>query len=407
MRSHQAIALVCGVLLIAGLAAQDKKPVVTERPCLFYIFVPAMAHLEIEGYVTRSRGEIRFFESPPVPTGKTYSYTVRAIYGGIVVTRTLEVSPDAIAQLDLRPDFGIKVPAPTEPPTKPKPKEPEKTKAKPVELKPPVKKPDEKKDKPTSPPSFTMTGLRDVLLPLNGAATVRLGVKRTNFDGVIYLDFKGLPKGVTANQNTIPAGADALDVTFRADQDAPVGKYLVTVRAHAAQLEQVAKMTMVVVEELRAKPLIQAQPQTPAAPPPKQETPKAPAPSQPSKAPGQPSKTEAKPRPASTSSGELIHPLGYLKVSGPDLVTLSPGETTKLLLHVTRQHISGPIRLHWSAIPSSVVAPAATLAENEEQVVLTLTAQSDAAPIDYLAKLVVSAAGGAIRLEKPIRIEIR
>ncbi|MDW8222773.1 MAG: hypothetical protein RMJ82_07480 [Gemmatales bacterium] len=385
MRCSEIIALIGGILLATGLAGQDKKPVKDEEPCLFTILLPAAAHLEIEGYPVKSRGEVRLFESPAMPRGKTYVYTVRAMHDGIVVTRTIEVSPDKHATLDLRPDFGMKVPLPVEP--SPKPKVPEKTPSEPVEPKPAEKKPEPepKPSKPEIPPQFSLTGLRDLLVPINGTSTLRLGVTRKNLQSMIHLEFAGLPKGVSVNQTTIPAGANALDLTFRAASDASPGKYLVKLRAHALGVQEFAQFSVTVVEQLKVQPIIPAKPQPAESPPTKPESPAS----------------------GSSSPADISHPLGFLKLSGPNVVILSPGQPAKLLFRVSRQRIGGPVHFHWTSLPANVNAPAATLKDEENEAILVVTPSADAAPIVYNAQLTVSAAGGAVRLEIPVRMEIR
>ncbi|GBD36526.1 hypothetical protein HRbin36_01651 [bacterium HR36] len=384
MRTSSLLALLSAVCLAPVLAAQDKKPAASERPCVFTVLVPPTAHLEVEGYPTKSRGEIRLFESPPMPSGKTYVYTIRAIHGGIVVTRTLEVSPDKPAELDLRPDFGIQVPA--TPKATPKPKTPETVEPKPP-VQPSTKPPEQKPSKPAAPPSFTLGGIRDVMLAAGGTATVRLTVERKNLDGLIQLTFANLPRGVTVNQSTIPAGANSIDLIFRAAPGIPGGKHPVTLKAQAVGAQQTAKFSIIVVEELSAKPIIpaKAKPVSPA-----------------------PSKSDPPAKPTGvTPSSEITHSLGFLQVSGPQLVTLAPGHSAKLLFRVVRQNVRGPVHFQWTLLPKGVNAPSASLKETDDQVVLSLSAAADAAPVAYEAVLEVATAGGAIRLEIPIRLEIR
>lgn len=378
MKRLVCVAVCCLVGSVAAPLAQDKKET-SQRPCVFTILVPAAAQVEIEGYPTKSRGEIRLFESPPMPPGRTYVYTVRAIFGGIVVTRTLEVSPDKPAELDLRPDFGIPVPAakPTTPPKvldekTPKPKEPSK-----------------KPETSPAPSSFALSGVRDLILPMGGTTTLRLSVERKNLDGIIHLQLAGLPKGVSVSQLTIPAGARALDLLVRASPDTPPGKYSVRLQASAAGIQQEVKFSITVVEEIGVKPILPANPK----------------PSSPATPQDQPPKKA--PLSGSGAGPRHVHPFGFLSVSVPEFVSLAPGQTAKVSLTVERQSFSGPVHLTWLQVPANVHAPSATLKETENSTFLTVTAASDAAPITYNGRLQVAAVGGAIRLEIPIRIEIR
>jgi hypothetical protein len=382
MRRHATFCLAALITLTALGLAQDKKP--QERPCVFTVLLPANARLEIEGYVARSRGEIRLFESPPVPVGRTYTYTLRAIHGGIVVTRTVEVSPDKQVEIDLRPDFGIRVPVP--PPAKPdkKPEEPEKV------TKPPQKEtqPKPTTEKPAPVGSFSVSGFRDVILTAGGTVSLRITVQREHLDSLISLEFSGLPKGITVSQTTIPAGANHLDLMIRADSSINPGKYLITVHAQAAGVQRSSKFHVLVVEEIKAKP---------ALPPVSKPEQKAPP----------PTKAEPNANPAPVEQSTIKHPFSFLTVSGPKSVTLSPGQTAVITLKITRNQVGGLVHLRWLDLPSYFSAPAITLKEGDDSAPVSLSVPADAAPISREFRLQISTAGEAVRLEFPIRIEIR
>jgi uncharacterized protein (TIGR03000 family) len=77
-----------GLLLLLGpraLPAQEpgkpppenKAPQTEKKPGTLKVFVPPFAELEIEGYKTRSTGEVRTFATPPLEPGKKYTYTLK------------------------------------------------------------------------------------------------------------------------------------------------------------------------------------------------------------------------------------------------------------------------------------------------------------------------------------------
>jgi uncharacterized protein (TIGR03000 family) len=91
---------ILGVLmcaLVAGLAhGQDQKPI------SFEVRLPSGATLYIDDYKTTSTGEVRRFETPPLATGKTYSYTLKCIHEGKEVVKKIQVSHEGPASFDLR-----------------------------------------------------------------------------------------------------------------------------------------------------------------------------------------------------------------------------------------------------------------------------------------------------------------
>jgi uncharacterized protein (TIGR03000 family) len=56
-------------------------------------YLPEDAALWVEGVQTRSEGRTRYFESPPLPPGKTFRYAVKAVWreDGRWVSQTREV----------------------------------------------------------------------------------------------------------------------------------------------------------------------------------------------------------------------------------------------------------------------------------------------------------------------------
>jgi uncharacterized protein (TIGR02246 family) len=67
--------------------------------------LPADAILEIDGYRTQSRGQVRTFRTPPLAVGREYSYTLKATSQGKEVSRKIDIAHGADNSFDLRPDF--------------------------------------------------------------------------------------------------------------------------------------------------------------------------------------------------------------------------------------------------------------------------------------------------------------
>jgi len=65
----------------------------------------ADAVLEIDGYKTESTGALRTFQTPPLPAGKEYSYTLKATSRGKEVTRKIDIAHGADNSFDLRAEF--------------------------------------------------------------------------------------------------------------------------------------------------------------------------------------------------------------------------------------------------------------------------------------------------------------
>jgi len=103
------LAVACGVLPVSPAAAQQMRPI------FFEVKLPAGATLEIDGYLTKSTGDSRSFETPPVATGRSYAYAIKAVLGDRQVTKKIVLRPEERAVFDLRPDFAAAARATPEP----------------------------------------------------------------------------------------------------------------------------------------------------------------------------------------------------------------------------------------------------------------------------------------------------
>jgi uncharacterized protein (TIGR03000 family) len=62
--------------LVPGQAGEQKKAIV------FTIRLPANAVLQIDDDKTKETGEVRSFQTPPLPVGEHFTYTLKATYQG-------------------------------------------------------------------------------------------------------------------------------------------------------------------------------------------------------------------------------------------------------------------------------------------------------------------------------------
>src|SRR5207245_4127822 len=80
----------------------------TRKPAKIRVMVPADAQVAFDGYKTGQTGEIRFFESPPLPGGQKFKYTVKASWKAqgkdVVKEKELLVQAGIETSVDLRPD---------------------------------------------------------------------------------------------------------------------------------------------------------------------------------------------------------------------------------------------------------------------------------------------------------------
>jgi arylsulfatase len=93
-----------GQLLAQGESSSGAKPD-AEEVISFVVRLPADAILEIDGDETRSTGEERHFETPPLRVGGRYHYTLKATSQGREVTRRIKLRHGGENSIDLRPAF--------------------------------------------------------------------------------------------------------------------------------------------------------------------------------------------------------------------------------------------------------------------------------------------------------------
>jgi uncharacterized protein (TIGR03000 family) len=99
---------------MAVVSAPDSAP--GPRPCTLTIQVPVGATLTVNGVRTEQMTAVRYFESPPLPAGKTFYYTFEATYtknGEAVQKRKpVEVKAGATVVVDLTQAETVSQPKP-------------------------------------------------------------------------------------------------------------------------------------------------------------------------------------------------------------------------------------------------------------------------------------------------------
>jgi uncharacterized protein (TIGR02246 family) len=87
----------------AGIGPQETSA--SGEAIVVTVRLPADAVLEIDGYRTESRGQVRTFRTPALAVGREYSYTLKATSQGREASRKIDIAHGADNSFDLRPDF--------------------------------------------------------------------------------------------------------------------------------------------------------------------------------------------------------------------------------------------------------------------------------------------------------------
>ena len=104
--------LILFLVVWAGLAwlvcsARGQDPQSDSRPAYLKVYLPASAHLLVDGTSTRQSGELRRFESPPLTGGKRYVYSLKVVWKengkDVVREREAHVQAGQETTVDFRP----------------------------------------------------------------------------------------------------------------------------------------------------------------------------------------------------------------------------------------------------------------------------------------------------------------
>lgn len=85
--------------LVPAQAGEQKEVIV------FTVRLPANATLQIDDDTTKETGEVRTFQTPALPKGRHYAYTLKATFQGKAVTRRIRITHGAANTFDLRGEF--------------------------------------------------------------------------------------------------------------------------------------------------------------------------------------------------------------------------------------------------------------------------------------------------------------
>src|SRR5262245_52761212 len=99
----KALLLLVACVLLGGLAfaqAGEQKEVIVVT-----VRLPASAILLIDNHKTTETGAVRTFQTPPLPVGRHYAYTLKASSGGKEVTRKIHLAHNVDNTFDLRAEF--------------------------------------------------------------------------------------------------------------------------------------------------------------------------------------------------------------------------------------------------------------------------------------------------------------
>jgi uncharacterized protein (TIGR03000 family) len=111
--SRLALALAPLLLCFGSLASAQET---STAPIFFEVKVPPGTILQIDEYKTTSKGEVRRFETPPLATGKVYSYKLEATLDGTKIVRKIKIRHGETNRIDLTADLLAKEDKGSKPP---------------------------------------------------------------------------------------------------------------------------------------------------------------------------------------------------------------------------------------------------------------------------------------------------
>jgi uncharacterized protein (TIGR03000 family) len=189
-----------------------------------------------------------------------------------------------------------------------------------------------------------------------GKADLSVKVKRTNYDGPVTVTVTGLPKGVTAAEQVIPAGnMTEATVPLAAARDAPAGTAEAAVEARGGDPRAAVKCRVVVKA------------------------------------------AKAAPAPAEGSL-ELEFPIAQ--------VTLQPGGGKKLVqVRLNRKGFEGPVALKFVKVPAGVTLREVTVPADRKQFYFEAAAGADAREGETEIKVVGVA--DRVRAETPFKVIVK
>jgi hypothetical protein len=97
-----------------------------------------------------------------------------------------------------------------------------------------------------------------------------------------------------------------------------------------------------------------------------------------------------------------------LSVKGPADANVKPGETTTILIDITREKFNDPVELKFTGLPDgvSIMENDMTISKDASTAKLTLKAVADAKPVDD-QKVTVTASGGGMKPEATFKVTVK
>ncbi len=182
-----------------------------KKPVLIDVLLPADAVLEVNGYKTKSMGEMRRFESPPVAEGRPYAYSLKVTWRGQSLTRRIEVQPDKLKTLDFRDELTALT-------------------------------------APKSKGSFSLLVPPSLMVPAEGSAPLPIRVKRFNFPDAIRVSLHNLPKGIIASDAVLTDGQTDVETLVVATREAGPGTRQINLVAVSGDTQDSATIEIALVE---------------------------------------------------------------------------------------------------------------------------------------------------------------
>jgi uncharacterized protein (TIGR03000 family) len=180
-----------------------------KKPAVFEVLLPADATLEVDGHPTQSTGERRRFQSPPVETGSTYAYLIKATWRGNTITRTIRLRAERVTTVDLRQELQA-MPSP----------------------------------KPSG--SFSLLVPPAMMLEAGEAAVLPLRVKRFHFPAAIQSAFERLPQGIRIGGVTLAEDRTDIRAPVSVAADTARGTCEISVIARSGSTTAAAMMKIIV-----------------------------------------------------------------------------------------------------------------------------------------------------------------
>ncbi|MHB1424823.1 MAG: TIGR03000 domain-containing protein [Gemmataceae bacterium] len=200
-------------LLSIVLALEARQPAwgADKKPVHLDVLLPDDAELEVNGYKTKSTGEKRMFESPPVEMGRTYEYSLKVSWREHTLTRHIQVQAEHPLTLDLRKEL-------------------------------------EALAKPKPAGSFVLLAPPALMLRADEKLSFPLRVKRFDLPDPIHITFENLPKGITVAEATLSDGKSECNAVLHAADNAPQGSHDIRVSAASGATKDVSTIKITIAK---------------------------------------------------------------------------------------------------------------------------------------------------------------